>query len=349
MTKDRDPAVRIAAADAIGRLGSAAGTAGASALATLLYSQPGDAEATFVVAALRRIGEPAVTLATYQIAYRIDGTCPLGVRVARLDVLVIIAPSLPNNSNSYWLFKRLLGVASRDRSRDRDAYLAAVIERLPAFGKRVAPAVAEMLSYVEMPEGPTRSRVLSILPSLGPEVMDAAITELRRVAEGAPKPGVAERQMSQGDSWDKFRVAALCELVRLGAADAYQSLRLASMNALAEIGPDAKAAVPQLLSLLRESSPVIRGSAAYALVRIAPEEQRLPGELVRAAKENDWMLCVVLSPSLRSTAGIAEAKVELTTLARHGPGSEVRAMAYYALRDLGVSVTWLYPEQRVGD
>jgi HEAT repeat protein len=186
-----------------------------------------------------------------------------------------------------------------------------------------------------------------LLVRYGPAARTAIVSLAGRVA--STRSIAAKRRMvsllgSLGPG-ARDAVPVIAPLLRGG----YQSLRLAAMNSLAQIGPDARSAVPQLLPLLRDSSPVIRGSAAYALVRIAPEDERLAAELVRAARSNDWMLCVVLSPSLRAARGAGDSKADLANIARRDPNVEIRAVAYYALRDLGVSLPWLYPERRAGE
>jgi len=86
-------------------------------------------------------------------------------------------------------------------------------------------------------------------------------------SEGLIEP-IIKRACEAHDLPYRPRVSTLVSLLR----DSRSYERLFAARALAEIGPEAKAAVPALEKLLKDETDYVRQAAAYALKRIRGEE-----------------------------------------------------------------------------
>jgi HEAT repeat protein len=100
--------------------------------------------------------------------------------------------------------------------------------------------------------------------------------------------------------------------------------------------PEAKTAVPQLVLLLRDPKPIVRGNAAFALARIGPEAKTAVPLLIPLLEDSD--------ANVRSCAAFAlgrigaESKIVVPDLIRLLENSDVdvRMSALYALESMGV-------------
>jgi HEAT repeat protein len=120
--------------------------------------------------------------------------------------------------------------------------------------------------------------------------------------------------------------------------DPNPAIRSLAALSLGRIGPDAAAAVPDLIRSLgdQRQDPEVRGSAAYALGEIGPDANTAVPELTRALKD--------LAPSVRSSAASALGRIGpnaavsapdlVQALSDPNQTAEVRASAAYALGQL---------------
>lgn len=170
---------------------------------------------------------------------------------------------------------------------------------------RVAPGIAEMLTPVQMlldePDRTIRLRALRVLAVTGPGTPDA-LPALLRIFGG-------------GDG----------------------EMRPLAAQALARMGPAARSARGPLLGALSDPSIAVRGSAASALIAISPGDDALGTALLDAVQRKDYVIRVLLAPSLRAQAARSPSLVpRLLELHRNGADDDVRGNAHYALRDLGI-------------
>ena len=155
----------------------------------------------------------------------------------------------------------------------------------------------------------TRRRILGLIAQLGPGARDA--------------------------------VPVITPLLKGG----FESVRIAAAEAIGAIGPDAKAALPDLQPLLHSDSARVRGAATYAMTRIAPGDGQFAEGLPKAVQSKDHARSAVLAPQVRGEQA-PKTRDDLTELARHNVDEDIRATAWYALREIGVPLPWLYVNRR---
>jgi len=221
-----------------------------------------------------------------------------------------------------------------------------------------------LISIIGVPRTPRRTAAIELLERTGPandqeitalagafrstKVGDAALHCLLRVASNAPQAIARVQELLDSSDDDARRRAmqflatggpatpdalpVLLKLLRAGPSE----MRGLAADDLGAMGPAAKPAIPALLDALHSAAPAVRGSAATALLQVDPSGTWLADSLLDAVKRKDYLLRVLLAPALRAPATRpANLVPALVELARHGEDDEVRANAYYALRDLG--------------
>src|SRR5262249_42946488 len=115
--------------------------------------------------------------------------------------------------------------------------------------------------------------------------------------------------------------------------NANQFVRWHAADALAEIGPGAKAAAPKLAKFLKEDTPAVRVKAASALCRIDRKDQAAFAALVEALERTEYRLAAV--QGLEALGPDARAAVPALAKALKGPDPLTRCAIVGALGNLG--------------
>ena len=235
---------------------------------------------------------------------------------------------------------------------------------VPGFAKRIIPA-PKPYNY-GLP-----GKTVYFLQLLGPEVVPDLIpaikdknTEIRRIAlqcigMGTNLDGVAPAVIDcLNDPEDRIRRIALELVGRFGQreanlvvpalirllseqqlpANARTDLRDDAARALAQIGPQAADAIPQLTKLLGDSNPAIRQAAAVAVWEIQPD----PTAIQFLSNELDKCQDAVIARQILQdfgnigAAAIAAVPAILRTIARsdslrNSNGTDTRAFGHQAL------------------
>lgn len=136
-----------------------------------------------------------------------------------------------------------------------DASLKAIVEHLSDEDAQVRRAAVRALRMVDAPRASVRPLVIKLLND--------------------PDPSIAMRALSA-------LVEGGVEVVpALASALDEREARYWACLALGEIGPQAKAAVPNLIKSLTDDRPEVRLQAALALAEIGPDAKPAAGELIK--------------------------------------------------------------------
>jgi HEAT repeat protein/beta-lactamase regulating signal transducer with metallopeptidase domain len=167
--------------------------------------------------------------------------------------------------------------ALMDLLKDKDSAVqertARVLLRLsPASKSAVIPVVLEMFND----NAPTQARAAGFLGDLGPDALDAAtlktavaamkklLHETREYGNWCVRLDNAVALAKLDPESKPLAVSALTELLK----DSYWAARREAAEALGNLGPDAKAAVPALTKLLDDRQEQVRKAARVALNKI---------------------------------------------------------------------------------
>ncbi|HET6248433.1 MAG TPA: HEAT repeat domain-containing protein [Tepidisphaeraceae bacterium] len=127
--------------------------------------------------------------------------------------------------------------------------------------------------------------------------------------------------------------AAVPELQTLLGSDD-NALRIEIADTLGEIGPRASAAVPALVRMMDNPSFDIRQSASLALAKISPAGKGLGGALLAAIYNNDRAAAERLAATMRGAADGKKLLARIGDLAANDPDAAVRATAHRAVEVL---------------
>jgi HEAT repeat protein/WD40 repeat protein len=262
--RDPDTSVRLEAATALGQFGPDAVPALAKAL-----KDSDELLRRDVCGALAAIG-PEAKAAVPALVGALKDPSPI-VRLAAVRALGEIGQ---------WTKEVVDALAAI--LRDKNAMIRAAA--VTALGETGKPGVASLQEALTDENAGVRNEAAFMLGQLGPEAKPA-IVPLRRLLKDT-EPGV--------------RIGAACALARISPEDTKSSVALlvdglkdaknfrllgGITSALGRIGPQAKAAVPALIELLREGGPDLKPLAAEALGCIGPEAKLAVPLLIEALKD----------------------------------------------------------------
>jgi HEAT repeat protein len=175
----------------------------------------------------------------------------------------------------------------RRKLRSEDAHDRRVaVELFVRIGPREATLAATLRPLLKDPDGYVRKAAIEGLGAVGPAAKDA-IDDLERVASEDPlmtrRVGsrIALIQVA-GASDERVQALAAClELKPANKPDAKgdaggpdDGAAAYAASALGDLGPKARAAVPQLRAALNHADPQVRAYATQALQRITESPQR---------------------------------------------------------------------------
>jgi HEAT repeat protein len=257
----------------------------------------------------------------------------------RAPAMEAMARVAGREEQTWWAIYRVAAGDGGFASASERAAAEAALRSLGPDGGLVRFLAAQL--RIESAGGPANTLLAAYSESAAPVIVPALIEQLPK-ADIAAKTNIV-RLLGRFGAASRQAAPMLVPLTASG----FQSLRLAALDALAQIGPDAApAATGAVVRLLGDSSPMTRGAAAYSLTRLAPDSGVLAVELRRAVKDHDWTLCIILASAARSAPGADAGRAELLEIARRDAAEEVRSYAWYAARSMGVPVEWLFRERR---
>jgi HEAT repeat protein len=113
------------------------------------------------------------------------------------------------------------------------------------------------------------------------------------------------------------------------------AVRLEAAQALAQIGPAAKEAVPALAKSLADKEEEVRSVTAFALGEIGPDAKGAVGNLAKALEDGDWFVSVAAAQALEKIGPDAKPAIGALSKALQ-PTGEVRD--YRPIRSAAVAV-----------
>lgn len=249
---DRDPAVRRAAVPALGQLGLPAVGALVSAL-----SDPDPLVRREAVWALGRLGPLAA-----------GAVLPLSEALADLDAKVRQGAARALGQIGPAAEPATLGLiqALHDTSH--------LLPRMAAWAlSQIGPAaIPALVAALASPDPFVRADVIWALADLGPAAR-SAVPALIHLLRSAKVSCLMTAAPPQGEEGGPESTAPIYIRPRRGTEEAWLVL---AIKALAAIGPDAQAAIPELTELARAGWGTIQVSAAEALLRIG-SARTVPG------------------------------------------------------------------------
>jgi HEAT repeat protein len=158
-----------------------------------------------------------------------------------------------------------LNLRLEDRVSGSRAYRLLIVKALGAIGPDAAPAVPNMLACLTRDDKEFLDAVKDAVQKIGP---DGAIPALKDGLKDArnERPAIAAVVASLGPK-AKDVVPTLIEVIKNEPKDV--RLRIACIDALGAIGPDAKSATEVLKPLATDKNDDVKKSAEEALVKIA--------------------------------------------------------------------------------
>jgi predicted Zn finger-like uncharacterized protein len=255
--KHGDAGVRAAAARALGEVGPAARVVYPllAALAKAEAEEPAVKEVCAAAAA--KVGRPGREDVVNLVAALGDAAHP-DYRATAVFTLYTLGKQAREAA-------RALGKALGDKSTEVQKQALAALEEL---GPDAAPAVEDLRAAFKVGDPVFKARAADVLGKIGPKAR-AAVEELR----GALKSDnlVVEFAVARAlVAIDKAHAREALKVYRRALAEDEESLRVAAAGALAQLGPDAREAVPDL------AAPWSRASRRCAAGRPRPWPSSAP-------------------------------------------------------------------------
>ncbi|HXD87446.1 MAG TPA: HEAT repeat domain-containing protein [Urbifossiella sp.] len=225
----------------------------------------------------------------------------------------------------YWIEK--YQNADKDQAR-KDAEVAVI-----AFGEDAAPAISTLLVMLDDRSGLYRVGVTNMLCAVGPAAKSAVPQLINLLNEKSPRdPNAVIRILCSIGPGAKDAIPAIqrlvlaeienkrdldlgihnCDLHKIGPAVVPLLIELMGLGyehsaarELAELGPDAKAALPELAKFLKHNKPSVQLQAAFAMWMISKNPDALK-----------LLIDLLESKNLKQIAAAAEA------LGRIGPAAK---------------------------
>jgi HEAT repeat protein len=199
----------------------------------------------------------------------------------------------------------------------------AAIQALGGFGAAAVPAIPALTDALKDGDPLTRWYAAGVLGEIGPAAK-VAVPELIRVLQSKVDVPGAPGGMGIG-----------------GMGIKPDGLDVVAANALGQIGPDSRAAVPPLTEMLADSDDTRRATAAEALGRIGlAAAPAVPG-LVKLLSDPAWF---VADNAAKALGNIGAPAVAGLIEVLHRPEAEVRRLAIAALGDVGPEAAAALPD-----
>ena len=279
--KHQDPEVQIAAARALFNLGPEAKDA-VSALLETLNSSKDDQVRGQIVTTLGQIGAaskpavPAIMETMKAKELRGKAMVALGnIGPEAKEAVPALAENLEDRDNRIAAINALgkIGKEAKvavpkmaqllaEREKDLRLTILTALKAMGSAAKEAVPAVGKCLDYKEKE---VSAQALDVLAGFGPDANPAVIDIISLFVDEDLSPNNTLRAKAV-DTLAKIGKRAVPKL-REGLNKS-RSVRIGAANALAQIGPDAKLAVPSLIQMSNSPDPLVRQAAAGALIQI---------------------------------------------------------------------------------
>ncbi|MBI1737183.1 MAG: HEAT repeat domain-containing protein [Candidatus Rokubacteria bacterium] len=327
LAKDRDPAQRAAAADALGRSEPAGAAAVVNPLATAAKT---DGQANVRVAAARALMRLAASSPEAGVALAaVAATTPdalrvIGEGVQGPDTRAVAIPLLGGvGAPARPALKALLDVLRDDRAAATRVAAANAI-------RSIGPTSAEVPSLVRAlrdPEADVRAVVATVLKDRTAEVLPPLQAELRET-----DPEMRRIATETLGALGRAAPGPFVPLIAASLEDRETVVRVAAVRALREVGAPALMAMREAL---RHDDPGVRAAAADAVVAIAPSR---PEAVTAVLPLLDDAEASVRASTVRALASLgADARGALPVLGRLAdgdPSPDVRALAKRAVESI---------------
>jgi HEAT repeat protein len=156
------------------------------------------------------------------------------------------------------------------------------LRALPAIEKNKTSVIATLIAAIDDREPAVGEAALVSLAEIGREAHDALPAIFKALESRTLRIRIAAVSAIAGVGSPPVAVSALIDVLKI---DVSWRVRADAIDALANLGPEASAALPALIeSLERGDMPAVRSTAALALARIAPDDPRTIASLARALK-----------------------------------------------------------------
>lgn len=209
-------------------------------------------------------------------------------------------------------------------------------ETLKAFkggGEAAAPVLAELLKENRKSDwagAEARWRAAELLGEIGPDARAAVPALATALLESDPHVRkVAADALGAIHQEPQVAVPALAEMLKTGEC-------LDAVKALAKFGPEAHAALPALLDLLKDKDGTVRWQAVYALGKIGPEaKEAVPALLTALRTDEDPLVREHSAESLGQIGAEAKTVVPALIQALKDPDQRIRRDAARSLGQFG--------------
>jgi HEAT repeat protein len=312
---DASPEIRTAGARALGELKGAAGAAVPALVPLLQETDDGVRQAAAeAVAEIGALSGDAIAALTAGLA-----SSDNAVRAQTAEALGEIGVAAEQAVEA-------LSVALVD---DNERVRASAAQALARMGEAAAEAVPELVDALSDPDNWVSALAAEALGEIGEDAAAAAPALVRALRHANPlvRANAAEALGQIGDG-----ARAAVGPLTAALADAEDGVRVQALRALGEIGGLDAAARSTLLATVDDANPEVRSAAVAALGRCGPDAAAA-GALRRLLADPSEEVKVALTTALPRLAG-AEAAPVLGALLRDD-GAAVQAAAAQALGRLG--------------
>jgi HEAT repeat protein len=324
--KDKNPSVRVSAADTLGQIRPIAKET-VPALVTVLSEDTDVGVRTSAAMSLARFGPGAKeAVPALIIALRKDTDPNL-----RLYIVLILGQIGPG------AVPALVTALSKDTDADLRSGAADALGQIGPGAKGAVPVLITALSKDKDTDADVRVHAAIALGEIGPgakEAVPVLITALSKDADADVRVSAAFTLGRVGPSAKE----AVPALITALSKDTVAAVRSSAATTLGQIGPDAKEAVPALVTALsKDTVAAVRSSAATALGQIGPNAKEAVPALITALSEDT--VAAVRSSAATALGQIGpnakEAVPALITALSEDTVATVRNSAAIALGQIG--------------
>jgi HEAT repeat protein/S1-C subfamily serine protease len=251
-SKNGDSQARGAAITALGQVGSEAKTAVPSIVEAMKQKDTRD----LAIVALGKIGPEAKTAVP-------DLAKNLSEKECQTLVIEALAKIGPDAKEAVPALSDLLKNSDKEL---RPSILAA-LTRMGSAAKAAVPAIGDC---IDSNEKDISLQALTLLGTLGPDAKDAVGQIIPLFAEDEGEPGKDENKLRAQaiKTLGKIGKSAVKKLETSAKQAQNRHVKAGIIEALGEIGPDAKSAAPYIQQQVVNSDPLVSRTASRALVRI---------------------------------------------------------------------------------
>ncbi|WP_293150251.1 MULTISPECIES: HEAT repeat domain-containing protein [unclassified Microcoleus] len=225
--------------------------------------------------------------------------------------------------------------------------LDATIKKLRKIGKPAIPALIEALRDQNLLVRRSAAEVLqrfgaSAIPALVKASKDSDVLVRRRAAVLLAK-SLLVSEINRSPLFSSEAKAVVPQLVLL-LKDSDPDVRISAVYALGNIGGEAKTVIPQLIPLLQDSDASVRSSAASTLGLIGKEAKAVVPQLVPLLQDSDTSVRTSAAYALGNIGGEAKTVIPQLVLLLKDSDASVRGSAAYALGFISEEAKTVIPQ-----